>query len=309
VILLRRAVVIVLVIGLALVGAPRAGAGGSDDLPAISLSERAVHPGDHVLVTITGFTAPAVTLTVCGNLAARRSMDCNQTGSEGRRLNGQPGATVAEMPIGAPPATCPCVLVVSTTDFAQVASAPIEILGHPTGPVVGLDQLEALRVEVHATKAPRGVGATVRGWLGGPTAYDVEVAVSNRSAATLSDITVAGAAGRNGDEDGTDIPLPTIDTLGPGERWTHTAHVTVPSPILTDVHVEVTASGTGPSVTAEHSQRNLPPLLLVLLLVLIADLIAIIGRRVHQRRNEQPEVSRRDAGAPPGVRPPVIAHS
>ena len=247
-----------------------------------------------MLVTIDGFEGGAVTMSVCGNLAARRSMDCNLTGSEARRLNRDGSPTIADLPVAVPPTSCPCVVVASTRGFAELATTPIEIIGHPVGPIVAPEQFEPLVVTVDAKKAPRGILAALRSSLGGPTTYAVTVTVRNPTTATMSNITVAGAAGRSRDDDVADLTFPPIAELAPGQTWTHTVRGRGARPGARRRRVRVTTSGAGPSVTAEESSSSLPVLLVIVALVFLVD----VGRdrvapgRPAPARPDEPTVER-----------------
>ena len=49
-------------------------------------------------------------------------------------------STVAVIPVSNPPAPCPCVVRVSTTDFDQIAVTPIVVTGHETSDLVDSGQ-------------------------------------------------------------------------------------------------------------------------------------------------------------------------
>ena len=72
---------------------------------------------------------------MCGNLAKRGSTDCNMPASQGVRLYHVDDSPLTAFVVSAPPGTCPCVIRASS-DTGEVAYAPIEIRGVPTGPVV-----------------------------------------------------------------------------------------------------------------------------------------------------------------------------
>jgi len=172
----------------------------------------------------------------------------------------------------------------STTGFNEVATVPIEIIGHPVGPIVGSSTLEPLEVEVTAERAPHGIMENLRAAIGGPTAYDVTVSVRNRSTEVLDGVVLTGAAGRNRDDDLTDIEIPVVGTLQPGQTWEDTVRTTVPAPVIGGFVFHVTASGAGPTMRAEHSSSILPVGFLVVVAVLILDVGAIVWRRLAKRR-------------------------
>ena len=52
-----------------------------------------------------------------------------------------------------------------------------------------------------AVPAPDGIGATIKSWLGGPTAYEVTVTVQNQATEAFSAVAVNGAVGRSTEVD------------------------------------------------------------------------------------------------------------
>jgi hypothetical protein len=252
--------------------------------PSISLDRSAVGPGERVIVTLDGFKGTAVTISVCGNQARRGSVDCNTTASEGLGLDRDGSSTVAQLPVAAPPLPCPCLIRAATTNFDEVAVAPIELIGHPVGPVVGASTEEPLLVEVSARRAPHGLVANLRALLGGPTAYDVSVSVRNRSTETLDHVVLAGSAGRGHDDEVAQLELPSLGPLAPGQTWAGEVRATVPAPVVGEFVWQVTASGAGSSVRGEMPTRALPVGLGVLLVVLIGDIGVMLWRRVARRR-------------------------
>jgi len=262
-------------------------AGAQDDAisgPTVTLDRHSMRPGERVLVTLDGFRGNAVTLSVCGNQARRGSVDCNMAASEGIRLDRDGTSTLTEVPIEAPDTTCPCLVRVSTKTFDQLAVAPIELIGHPVGPIVGSSALTPLEVSVSARRAPHGLIANVRSALGGPTAYDVTVSVRNRSTERLEHIVLAGAAGRSRDDDSTALELPVPGPLDPGQTWEQVVRSELPAPVLGGFVWEVTASGAGPSVTASDTTRSWPLGFVLLVLVFLGTVGAIVWRRIARHR-------------------------
>lgn len=255
--------------------------------PSIALSQTSVRPGEHVLVTIDGFKGGSVTMSVCGNLAARRSVDCNLTGSEARRLNRDHSPTIADLPVGVPPATCPCVVVASTQGFEEFAVTPIDLIGHPVGPIVRPESFRSLEVSLTAQRAPHGLIARLRSWVGGPTAYDVTVSVQNRSTETLDGVVLAGSAGRSRSDDVSALEIPPVGSLAAGETWTSTVRTEIPAPVLGGFVWQVTASGAGPAVSAQHTTHAMPLGLVLLVFIFVLDVGAIVWRRVARRRRER----------------------
>ena len=103
--------------------------------PHAELDRTNVEVDDRVIVTIDGFEARVVTLSVCGNEGRRGSADCNMVASKGLRLDGDGTATTAQFGISAPPVPCPCIVRVASRNADEVSVVPIKISGHPTGEV------------------------------------------------------------------------------------------------------------------------------------------------------------------------------
>lgn len=261
-----------------------AGAGPSvQTRPTLGVDRASVRPGETVVVTLDGWGAEVITLSVCGNQAARGSSDCNMVASEGIRRNRDGSLTQRDFLVSAPAMTCPCVLRASTTTNDEVAVTPIELIGHPTGPIVLPQGGPRLDVSVSAAKAPRGFLQQVRAALGGPTAYDVTVTVRNPTTLQLDQVVLAGSArGSRGDVGAVD--LPEVGPLGPGQGWTRTVRSTVPAPVIGTFRWEVTASGVGRPATASTEARSVPLALIAVVLLLVADLALIVWRRVAKRR-------------------------
>lgn len=275
-----------LVVALVIGASPAVAAQEPHASPTIVLDRNAAKVGETVLVTIQGFEAKSVTLTICGNQARRRSADCNLPNSEGQRLSETDPATVAALPVVAPGPTCPCVVVASTSGFDQVAMAPIEILGHPVGPVVGPLPVDALDIDVTAERSSPGIVPGLRAMLGGPTTYEVRVAVTSRVAEPIESVVLTGTVGRSGRDVAT-LPLPVMGSLQPGETWQDTVRVEVPAPVIGNLTWEVHALGTGLNASSTSSMSAVPWLLVVLVGILLVDVAAIVARRWsgrHQRR-------------------------
>lgn len=255
--------------------------------PTITTDRYTIRPGETVLVTLEGFDGNAVTLSVCGNQARRGSVDCNLPASEGVRLDRDGTSTLAELPVTAPVPTCPCLIRASTRTFDQLAVAPIELIGHPVGPIVGSSTLAPLDLSVSARRAPHGLVANLRSALGGPTGYDVTVSVRNTSTERLENVLLAGTAGRNNDDDVARLEIPAPGPLDPGQTWEKVIRSELPAPVLGGFVWGVTASGAGPPVRAEQSSSSFPLGLAFLAVVFVVDVGAICWRRFARRRSSE----------------------
>jgi len=253
--------------------------------PVVALDRYEVAPGDQVTVTIAGFRAQAVTISICGNEARRGSSDCNMAASEGVRLARGGDSTIADLPITAPPVACPCLVRVSNANQDEVAVVAITLLGHPVEPVVGnAPATRAVTVEIDSVPSASGVVARTRAWLGGPVRYDVTIRVTNQSATAVSAMAVTGTVGRAGDDDLERFEVPEPGVIDPGQTWTVTTHAELPAPVYGQVEWRATVSGVGSAVTAIDRTSHRPWLLYVCLVVLAADVLALLTRWTIRRR-------------------------
>lgn len=260
---------------------------------AIALDKTAVQPGQRVWVTLTGWKAKSVTLSVCGNLARQGSVDCNLAGSQTEKLRPSPESTRTELTVFAPPGTCPCVVRASSAAQEEVAFAPVELVGVPVGPVVGPTLVDPVAVEMDVREAENGLMASLRSALGGEISYDVTVVVRNQSPETLDRISVAGSVGRSDDDTAVSFDVPIPRQLRPGEVWRHQQPVTVPAPVLRRLSWRVIASGAGAPATAQTVTSHFPVAFWILLVLLAVD-IAVMSwyftvRRRRLRRGSDEE--------------------
>lgn len=266
--------------------------------PVVTLNHTTISTGDHVVVTIAGFTSSLVTISVCGNNATRGSADCNMTASEGIKLNSDGTSTLADMPVADPPVSCPCVIRVSSQTYDEVAVAPITLLGHPVEPVVGGpspdDPLVAVSLSASATS--RGVLGWIRSSLGGSVMYRVTVTVKNLTTDTLSHVAASGSVGRSANDSGAAIALADPGEIGPGQTRQQIVSAKLSAPSIGAMKWRVVVSGAGPSVIATVSTQHRPVLLLVLLIMLVLDLGGFVLRRLVRRRADS-RPSNKDAAA------------
>ncbi|WJK32282.1 hypothetical protein [Solwaraspora sp. WMMA2065] len=129
-----------------------AGAGGLPSAPAVaappqvSVDAASAAVGEWLTVTLTGWPAGNVQLEICGNRAARGSVDC--AASEASQLH-VPGAdaVTSRLVLVEPPVACPCVVRARTVDaggsgtgpvLPVTGSVPIDIVGSaaPLAPTV-----------------------------------------------------------------------------------------------------------------------------------------------------------------------------
>ena len=268
------------------VAAPASGRSAEQVGPTITLDRQAVPAGERVVVTLAGWSAPAVTLSVCGNLAVRGSIDCNMVGSQGVGMarNGPP--TRSELVVTTPAVPCPCVVRAASSGQDEVATAPIDLVGAPTGPLVQAAAADAtpLTVSMTVRRSPNGGLARVRAALGGPTDYVVTISVRNRTAVPLDGLRLTVGAGRWTTEDLVSLDLAGPVSLDPEQTWQRAVRARVPAPAVGPLVWRVSALGAGPPAHAERVVRTVPWALVLLTGLLAGDLVALAQRRVSSRR-------------------------
>lgn len=255
--------------------------------PAISLSKTIVYPGQRIDIVFDQWEARLATISVCGNLAKRGSADCNQVNSQTVTLRGiGVEGNLASMVINPPTGACPCVIRAAGQDTREVAITPIEIIDHPTGPIIDPTGGQLVESGIRVERADTGFLGSVRALLGGPVEYDVTVDVRNLSTESLSNVQVFGAVGHSVTEN-----LATYEAKpGPidaNRTWTTTTRVTAPALAIGDYVWQVKASGAGPIAAAQTTDKIVPWLLFVLIALLIGDLVMIVTRWLRRRRERR----------------------
>ena len=277
------------IIALAFLAAAAWSAGGAfgqtapQGYPTITLDRSTMHPGENIVVQFHGWRSAAVTLSVCGNLARRGSVDCNIVGSQGVPISHTTPENLTVFPVPVPPTTCPCVIRASNSDQTEIAYAPITLNGVPTGPLISPTEFSPLDVTVEAHRVGAGFGAALRSSLGGPAAYDVSVVLRNKSGETLTDVRPYGWAGRSKTDQARTLDFPSVGDLAPGQAWTHVFRVRTPAPHFGRFYFEVSVSGAGPAVHAESVTRDTPWLLIAIVVLIVGDVAAMVGRRIRRR--------------------------
>lgn len=293
----RVVLVVLLAVGIGAV--TRAHAGGFSSGPVISLSRTNVTSGDRMMVTLEGFSAPVVTLSICGNEARRGSGDCNMVMSKGVRIQSAINPTVTPFGVSVPPVGCPCIVRASSLNGDEIASAPITLAGHPDSPVIDPPKVDGpfLVASVTAERAPNGPVGWVRSNLGGPFRYRVTVTVKNLSTEPLHQPRLSGSVSRNTNENLVDLNLVDPGEIGVGQTWQETVDVVVPAPSFGTLTWGIAVSGAGPTVSATSSTPQSPILLLLMAMLLIVNLTILAMRWTIRRRVAKGLTSIDDEGA------------
>jgi len=243
------------------------------------------------MITISGFKAHLITISVCGNEARRGSADCNMEQSQGMGLTaGSPSGI--RLIINEPEPTCPCIIRVTSDGSDEIAAVPITITGHPVGPIVDPPSFgDLVAVDLRAAEAPRSFWGYIRPELGGPTPYDVTVSVKNLTTTTMYNLKVSAAVGRDENDHLGDVTFGAPGDLPPGQTWTQTVRSVVKAPVFGTLTWRAAVSGAGPTVLVHDSVEHKPVLLMIGCMAAITGLFIVMIRalvrrhiRIEQRR-------------------------
>ena len=282
----RRLAIATLAAGMAaLVGV--AAPGHAQTGPHIELDKTTVSPGDAVIVSMYGFTAPQVTLAVCGNLAKRGSSDCNMSASQSDSVRPDGELTLSQLFVQAPPVPCPCIVRVSSSTNDEFAVTPIDILGHPVAPVADITNGPLIEVELDAERVPGSLSDTVGTAIGRSTEYDIAVSVRNITTETLSNVVIRGSGGRSFEDEAATLHFDQPGPIDPGQTWSQTVRAKIPAPAIGKFTWTVDVSGAGETVEADQVTRSNPILLYTLIGILVIDLIVLAVRLMTRGRRRR----------------------
>lgn len=251
--------------------------------PTIGLSSPTAQPGDLVIVTLTGWNVGPVTVSVCGNEAARGSEDCDLRSAQGVGIANPTTETVVQLMVARPPPPCPCVVMVATAAHDIVRSVPIEIKGVPIGPVIGSTAPGPLfEVKASVEAARSTVVDRLKASAGGRVRRTLVLVVKNNGTMTANQISATAAVGRavNGGEP---LALPAIGPLQPGEAKRYRVLVTLAAPSYGHYAVSGTLTGYGVPVAFVARTSTVPVLLVVLCLGLAVDIALLVSLRARRR--------------------------
>lgn len=292
---LTPAVVLGLLVAVGL-STPGLASSSSFSAPSVELDRYEFAPDALVILTIAGFQARAVTVTVCGNDGRRGSADCNMTAGEGVGLDGNGGSQLVQMPIAAPPVACPCIIRVSSQNNDEIAVAAITLIGHPVDLVVGgSTPTQTLVASIVAERASTGTLGWLRSSLGAATTYDVTVTVRNSSTVAVGKIAIDATVGRgDGDIQRTLVIEPPAE-IGPGETWEQVVQAELPAPVYGNAEWRVDVSSEGPTVTATDATSHMPGLLILFAAVFVLDVLVLAVRLFrHRHRGMRPKLESAD---------------
>jgi hypothetical protein len=290
---------------------PPQGAGAEVKGAVIVVSPSTVAVGERVRVDITGWPEGVVTASVCGNAAKRGSTDCDQIGGGSVRVRAN-GTETLTVDVLAPPVGCPCVIRATTTLGDVVRTAPIAVLGVPTGvdiaPAAGAADASAL----HVTSQLRNADvAWPKSWFaafGGPAYKELVLTMRNTGDLPLADLRVAGRVGRSGTNEGE--PVDAVVPLIPAHS---TRQVILPvllsAPVYGDYTVKGAIYGLAVPVRFDEQTSSEPwafEIGVPLLLLLVAQFVRARDRR-RRRRDEDARIATAAAETEAAVADPVPA--
>jgi sortase A len=275
--------------------------------PSVTIDRSEVAVGEQVRVTVAGFDALFVTISLCGNEARRGSSDCNLIASSSIEMRPAGEVTSLLFTVAAPPAACPCAIRASSSFNDEVAVVPISLIGHPIEPTVGGPNLDEplVAATITARAAPRGLFGWIKASLGGSVPYEVTVTAKNITASeTLRNVAVFASVAKSAQEEIATLALEDPGAIGPGQTWTQVVSTEVPAPSISKVQWQVIVSGAGPQVTSAITTRHRPVLLMLLLMVLVIAVWLLVVRTWLRRRARR-ELDRRGDGGFDGQRSDV----
>lgn len=242
---------------------------------SVTLSAPRARPGDRVRVA--GESWPAgqlIQLVTCGELALPGSSSCDMRAALATVVRAD-GTFAVELTVGEPPRPCPCV--VHAAAVGQGAGGhvdtPLEVSGHPTGPVP-VPARNPAAVEV--VEARLTGGAAVAAWFGGAQTRTLVYTVRNAGTETLRGLPLTVRLGRAADA----VPAPASGDLAPGETRTYEIAVPIPFAAFGAYPVTAELGGLGRAQTTHQAY----PWGFVLLDVLGAVLIGWAALRLVRRR-------------------------
>ncbi|GIF93556.1 hypothetical protein [Catellatospora chokoriensis] len=263
---------------------------------SVTLSAPKARPGE--TVRVTGANWPAgrlVQLVTCGELALGGSASCDMRGALATAVRPD-GTFSVVLTVGEPPRPCPCVVHAAAVGAGESGhvDAPLDVSGHPTGPVPVPARTQA---QVDVVEARLTGGGSVSAWFGGPQQRTLVYTVRNAGASALTGAPLTVRVGNGLDA----VPTPPTGELRPGETRTYEVAVTIPFAAFGAYPVTVELGGLGRAKAVHQAY----PWGLVLLNVIGLALIGFGVLRLLRRRRVR-AVGPALAGDGPMLLPAVV---
>ncbi|WP_155371192.1 hypothetical protein [Catellatospora vulcania] len=243
---------------------------------SVTLSAPKARPGD--TVRVTGANWPAgrlVQLITCGELALGGSSSCDMRGALATAVKPD-GTFSVVLTVGEPPRPCPCVVHAAAVGAGESGhvDTPLEVSGHPTGPVPVPERTQA---KLEVVEARLSGGGSVSAWFGGPQHRTLVYTVRNAGPSVLTGAPLTVRVGNGADA----VPTPPTGELRPGETRTYEVAVTIPFAAFGAYPVTAELGGLGQAKAVHQAY----PWGLVLLNVVGLALIGFgVVRLVRRRR-------------------------
>lgn len=205
--------------------APSSTAASAPPRPAVVVPSGPLTVGQRVTVTLRGWPAGPVHLTVCGNDARRGALDC--ANEQATTVQVPAGTTAEPIALAAPPVACPCVLRAHALTGAVQATAALPVRGVTAAPAPA----PAATPRLHLDELRVAGRRPLREWFGLPETLTVRVALRNPGPADVVDPPFTLLLGRPGRAH-TIVAAPPLGTIGAGQVRTYEIPVPVDVAVL-----------------------------------------------------------------------------
>jgi hypothetical protein len=261
----------------ALAMAPFTAAAETAAQASITVSAASAAPGTQIIVAGGGFPAHSVVrLAICGNDAARGSVDCDQESSSTIAPSDEGGFRIP-IPVVAPPTTCPCIVQATSIALSAPITVPLVVTGVPVGPI---QQLVVAETPLKVVAAKLTGWGPFLAWFG--TAPERMLVLTVRNPSTESVAIPPFTLTRGGGSPDTIVRTIELGTLGAGETRTYRVPVRFDVVAIGRLSVGGEVGVPGRSATFTAGTKAFP-WGLVLIAVLAVQLV-LLGLRDRARR-------------------------
>lgn len=250
-------------------------------VPSAELTRSDWSIGQKMVVRGTGWPKGKVSVQVCGNLAVNGTADCDGPGTRSFGI-GSNGSFGGRIIVDAPPAPCPCAVMVASNFAANVVLIPITIKDHPiqagTPTVDPNAGLTTLSITSSFTR-----GDWWRDALGISPTRIMTITITNTGARTSGAGVVDITVGKESPPTGFAASI-SFDSIDPGESTSVAAKFAVDSFAYGTYNLlaRVTSPAAGGEITEQTS--TFPGYLLVGLIVIVLIIDLVWMARVRKRR-------------------------
>ena len=189
-------------------------AGAASPRPTFVVAPASGGVGDVVQTTFDHWPAGLATIAVCGNGAPGSTAGCDLRSAYTVNVPAG-GFALAWVVLLQPPAPCPCVVRVWTSDGSVTRNAPVDIAGVPVAPAPPVPatstSADGISVDVRVHDRSSAWSAAV----GLPLSAELEVTVRNSGQSATPALHLGGGVGRSRGG-GDPFPTRTIGPIAPG---------------------------------------------------------------------------------------------